>query len=139
MLACLFVLKRIANDCWQSSAPNFSGQKWTRGVRNCTTISKMPWPKRNCPNAPTMRQRIVSSSEQGNTWQMKEVQAKFKIPESVSKRWWWRRLIFLDFDETTHTTKHKFFVPEYPSYGFSGEWSIWNSQDELMAFRYELL
>jgi len=33
-----------------------------------------------------------------------------KIPESVSKRWCWRRLVFLDFDEVTHTTKHKIFA-----------------------------
>jgi len=62
-----------------------------------------------------------------------------KIPEGVSKRWWWRRLVFLDFDEVTHTTKHKIFVPEYPSYGFVGEWNMWQGKDELIAFRYELL
>jgi hypothetical protein len=45
---------------------------------------------------------------------MKKGQGKVEIPESVSKCWWWRRLVFLDFDEVTHTTKHKIFVPEYP-------------------------
>ena len=35
-----------------------------------------------------------------------------EIPEAVLKRWWWRRLIFIDFDEETHTTQHKLHVPE---------------------------
>jgi hypothetical protein len=70
---------------------------------------------------------------------MKKGQGKVEIPESILRRWWWRRLVFLDFDEVTHTTKLKLFVPEYPSYGFVGEWSMWHSKDELIAFRYELL
>ena len=70
---------------------------------------------------------------------MNKRQGKVEIPKSVSNRWWWRRLVFLDFDEATHTTKHKIYVPEYPSYGFVGEWGMWHGKDELTAFRYELL
>ena len=61
------------------------------------------------------------------------------IPEGIAKNWWWRRLVFVRFDEETHTTQWKQFVPEYPSYAFSGEWNMWNREDELFAFRYELL
>jgi hypothetical protein len=60
------------------------------------------------------------------------------IPEAILKNWWWRRLVFVDYDEVTHITRHKRFVPEFPSYGFTGEWSIWQ-KDELTAFRFELL
>jgi hypothetical protein len=62
-----------------------------------------------------------------------------EIPEPVLKRWWWRRLVFVKFDEESHTTQRKMHVPEYPSYGFSIEWNMWHRKDELTAFRFELL
>jgi len=61
------------------------------------------------------------------------------VPDAVIKGWWWRRLVFIRFDEETHTTHWRHVVPEYPRYGFSGEWNIWHRKDELFAFRYELL
>jgi hypothetical protein len=64
---------------------------------------------------------------------------QIEIPEKVLRRWWWRRLVFLKFDEETHTTQHKIFPPEYPKYAFSGEWGMWHRKDELTAFRFELL
>lgn len=64
---------------------------------------------------------------------------RFDVPEAVLKRWWWRRLVFVQFDEETHTTHWRHHVPEYPNYGFSGEWNRWHRKDELMAFRFELL
>lgn len=70
---------------------------------------------------------------------MKKRQEKFEIPESVLKRWWWRRLVFVKFDEESHTTQYRPHVPEYPSYGYSGEWNMWHRKDELTAFRFELL
>lgn len=62
-----------------------------------------------------------------------------EIPAAILKRWWWRRLVFVRFDEETHTTQRRAHVPEYPSYGFSGEWNMWHRKDELIAFRFELL
>jgi hypothetical protein len=47
--------------------------------------------------------------------------------------------VFVQFDEQTHTTRWRHHVPDYPDYGFSGEWNLWHRQDELTAFRYELL
>lgn len=70
---------------------------------------------------------------------MKKQQGQMEIPETVLKRWWWRRLVFVKFDEETHTTKHKAYPPEDSSYGFSQEWSRWHRKDELTAFRFELL
>jgi hypothetical protein len=64
---------------------------------------------------------------------------KLPIPDDITKKWWWRRLVFVRFDEETHTTRWKHFVPEYPRYAFSSEWNMWNRKDELFAFRYELL
>src|SRR5688572_6665842 len=61
------------------------------------------------------------------------------VPDGIAKSWWWRRLLFVRFDEETHTTHWNQFVPEYPSYGFSAEWNTWHRKDELIAFRYELL
>ena|ERR1017187_9273024 len=60
-------------------------------------------------------------------------------PEAVLKRWWWRRLVFVQFDEEYHTTHHRIHVPEHPSYGFWGEWNMWHRKDELTAFRFEML
>src|SRR4051812_12359597 len=67
--------------------------------------------------------------------------AKYKqpIPEAIMKRWWWRRLVFVEYDEQTHTTKQNRYVKEYPAYGFSGEWFMWSRKDEIVAFRFELL
>ena len=70
---------------------------------------------------------------------MKKGQQEIRIPEAVSKRWWWRRLVFVKFDEETHTTHKKPYAPEYSSYGFSMEWNMWHRKDELEAFRFELL
>ena len=70
---------------------------------------------------------------------MNKSQGQIKIPETVLKRWWWRRLVFVKFDEETHTTQHKIYSPEYPSYAFSNEWNRWHRKDELTAFRFELL
>src|SRR5690349_8697657 len=70
---------------------------------------------------------------------MKQNSKQLEIPKSVSNRWWWRRLVFINFDEQTHTTQRKIFVPEDPRYGFSGEWHMWHDRDELFAFRFELL
>jgi hypothetical protein len=67
------------------------------------------------------------------------VKKQLEIPEAVLKRWWWRRLVFVKFDEETHTTQWKQYVPEHPSYGFSMEWNMWHRKDELEAFRFELL
>jgi hypothetical protein len=64
---------------------------------------------------------------------------QIEIPEAVSKRWWWRRLVFVKFDEESHTTQHKIYPPEYPQYPFSQEWNWWLRKDELTAFRFELL
>jgi hypothetical protein len=50
-------------------------------------------------------------------------------------RWWWRRLVFVRFDEETHTTQRRVHVPEFSTYGFSGEWNMWHRKDELIAFR----
>lgn len=47
--------------------------------------------------------------------------------------------MFLSFDEETHNTKWKQFVPEFPNYHFSMEWNAWSRRDELIAFRYEFL
>jgi hypothetical protein len=71
--------------------------------------------------------------------EVKNRQQQSKIPEAVLKRWWWRRLVFVKFDEENHTTRYNLNVPEYPSYGFSGEWNMWHRKDELTAFRFELL
>lgn len=70
---------------------------------------------------------------------MKKRQGQMDIPEAVLKRWWWRRLIFVNFDEETHTTQQRLYVPEHPSQGFSNEWNWWHKKDELTAFRFELL
>lgn len=70
---------------------------------------------------------------------MKKRPNPINIPEVVLKRWWWRRLVFVEFDEETHTTSHRRVVPNYPNYGFSVEWSMWHRSDELFAYRYELL
>lgn len=70
---------------------------------------------------------------------MKKRSEQTKIPEAVLKRWWWRRLVFVKFDEETHTTRYQAYPPEHPSYAFSGEWNMWHRKDELTAFRYELL
>jgi hypothetical protein len=70
---------------------------------------------------------------------MKDSEEKNDIPEAVLRRWWWRRLVFVKFDEQNHTTKHRLYVPEYPSYGFSMEWNMWHRKDELTAFKFELL
>src|SRR5439155_9345627 len=35
------------------------------GARNCTLTSSTSWPKTNCPNAPTTKRRIASSSKRG--------------------------------------------------------------------------
>jgi hypothetical protein len=64
---------------------------------------------------------------------------QIEIPEAVLKRWWWRRLVFVKFDEASHTTQHKIYPPEYPSYAFSWEWNEWHRKEELTAFRFELL
>jgi hypothetical protein len=65
--------------------------------------------------------------------------AEPEIPETVLKSGWWRRLVFVEFDEESHTTQRRMYVPEYPGYGFSGEWFMWHGKDELTAFRSELL
>jgi hypothetical protein len=39
---------------------------------------------------------------------------QIEIPEAVLKRWWWRRLVFVKFDEASHTTQRKSYPPEYP-------------------------
>lgn len=70
---------------------------------------------------------------------MKTERTDSELPECVSQRWWWRRLVFLEFDELTHTTKWRRLVREYPSYGFSAEWNSWHRREELIAFRLELL
>lgn len=70
---------------------------------------------------------------------MNNLKRQPKIPEEVLKLWWWRRLIFVKFEEETHTTQRRPYVPEYPNYGFSGEWNMWHKKDELTAFRYEML
>jgi hypothetical protein len=57
----------------------------------------------------------------------------------VLPNWWWRRLVFLSFDEETHTTKWNAYPTEDPEYSFSMEWNQWHKRDELFAFRYELL
>lgn len=62
-----------------------------------------------------------------------------EIPKEVSDRWWWRRLVFVKYDEVNHTTQHKIYPPEYPQYAFSGEWNMWHRKDELTAFRFELI
>lgn len=62
-----------------------------------------------------------------------------EIPEVVLKRWWWRRLVFVKFDEESHTTQRRPYPPEFPQYAFSGEWNMWHRKDELTAFRFELL
>ena len=41
------------------------GPKWTPGARNYTATLSAPWPKPNCPNAPTTKRRIASSSRLG--------------------------------------------------------------------------
>lgn len=70
---------------------------------------------------------------------MKTPQVRSEIPEPVLKRWWWRRLVFVKFDEESHTTQYRLQVPEFPLYGFSGEWNMWHRKDELTAFRFEWL
>lgn len=70
---------------------------------------------------------------------MKSRQKQIEIPEEVLNRWWWRRLVYVKYDEETHTTERKLYVPEHPSYGFTMEWSMWHRSDEIIAFRFELL
>src|SRR5215467_733838 len=70
---------------------------------------------------------------------MSDRHTRDQVPEPVIRRWWWRRLVFVKFDEETHTTQWRQYVPEYPSYDFSGEWNMWHRKDELTAFRFELL
>ncbi|HEV2694706.1 MAG TPA: hypothetical protein VG347_17555 [Verrucomicrobiae bacterium] len=70
---------------------------------------------------------------------MKKPEQPSEIPESVLKRWWWRRLVFVKFDQETHTTQWQHHVPEHSLYGFSSEWNSWHRKDELIAFRFELL
>lgn len=55
------------------------------------------------------------------------------------ENWWWRRIVFLKFDETTHTTQWKSYPAEYPRYAFSMEWNRWHKEEELFAYRYELV
>lgn len=57
----------------------------------------------------------------------------------VMANWWWRRIAFLKFDEQTHTTQWKSYPAEHPEYSFSTEWNAWHNEDELFAFRYELI
>lgn len=64
---------------------------------------------------------------------------RIEIPETVLKRWWWRRLVYVDFDEETHTTQHRIYPPEFPGHAFSNAWNWWHKKDELTAFRFELL
>ena len=70
---------------------------------------------------------------------MKDRKLRIEIPAAVLNRWWWRRLVFVRFDEETHTTQRRVHVPEFSTYGFSGEWNMWHRKDELIAFRFELL
>jgi hypothetical protein len=70
---------------------------------------------------------------------VKAQRVNLDIHEAVLERWWWRRLVFVEFDEATHTTQHRMRVPEHPSYGFLGEWAMWHQKDELVAFRFEML
>ena len=66
--ACRCASRRTATACSPSNAANCRGPKWTPGARNCTATSNAPWPKPNCPNAPTTKRRIASSSKRGGKW-----------------------------------------------------------------------
>jgi hypothetical protein len=57
----------------------------------------------------------------------------------ILPNWWWRRIVFLKFDDLTHTTKWKAFPTEDPNYSFSMEWNAWHKEEEFFAYRYELI